>query len=155
MELEITALHQEQYERDGYTLVRNGFTTDECDRFVAYMMDLHAGRLSVEGYPPRQPDDWSRLISRSLHHPAGPSLDARSPTAPAATHLPRRRARRRPKHVLLQGFRATPTPRRLFSPRLHVGLGRAPASQRPQRQHSHSGWLPQGRANRKAPFPPR
>ena len=63
MELEITSLHQEQYERNGYTIVRGGFTADECDRFVAYMMDLHAGRFSVEGYPPRQPDDWSRLIA--------------------------------------------------------------------------------------------
>jgi phytanoyl-CoA hydroxylase len=71
MELEITSLHQEQYERDGYAIVRSGFSADECDRFVAYMMDLHTGRSSVEGYPPRQPDDWSRLISRSLHHPAG------------------------------------------------------------------------------------
>jgi len=71
MELEITPRHQEQYERDGYTIVRGGFSADECDRFVAYMLDLHAGRFSVEGYPPRQPDDWSRLISRSLHHPAG------------------------------------------------------------------------------------
>ena len=70
MELEITALHQEQYECDGFTLVRGGFTTDECDRFVAYMMDLHAGRFSVEGYPPRQPDDWSRII-----HRGGPILD--------------------------------------------------------------------------------
>ena len=38
MELEITSLHQEQYERDGYTIVRSGFTTDECDRFVANMV---------------------------------------------------------------------------------------------------------------------
>ena len=44
MELEITSLHQEQYERDGFAIVRGGFTADECDRFVAYMMDLHAGR---------------------------------------------------------------------------------------------------------------
>ena len=79
MELEITPLHMEEYERDGYTLVKGGFADDECDRFIGYMMDLQAGRTSVEGYPPRQPDDWSRLISRSLHHPTGLSwmLDPR------------------------------------------------------------------------------
>ena len=79
MELEIASLHREEYERDGYTIIRGGFAADECDGFVAYMMDLQAGRTSVEGYPARQPDDWDRLISRSLHHPAGLAwmLDAR------------------------------------------------------------------------------
>ena len=38
MELKITSLHQEQYERDGYAIVRSGFTYDECDRFVAYIL---------------------------------------------------------------------------------------------------------------------
>ena len=40
MELKITAQHRQQYERDGYAIVRGGFTADECDRFVAYMLDL-------------------------------------------------------------------------------------------------------------------
>ena len=57
MELEITPRHREEYERDGYTLVKGGFAGDECDRFIEYMMDLQAGRTSVEGYPQRQPDD--------------------------------------------------------------------------------------------------
>jgi hypothetical protein len=70
MALELTTVHQEQYERDGYTIVNGGFTGDECDRLVAYMLDLHAGRTHVEGYAPRQAEDWSRLISRNLHHPA-------------------------------------------------------------------------------------
>ena len=34
-------------------------------------MDLQAGRTSVEGYAPRHPDDWSRLICRNCHHPVG------------------------------------------------------------------------------------
>lgn len=69
--LAISPAHTEQYERDGYTIVRGGFDAEECDRFTAYMMDLQAGRSTVEGYAPRDPDDWSRLISRSCHHPAG------------------------------------------------------------------------------------
>ena len=69
--LEITPTHTEQYERDGYTIVKNGFDVEECDRFIAYMMDLQAGRTSVEGYAPRDPDDWSRLICRNCHHPVG------------------------------------------------------------------------------------
>ena len=47
MELEITSRHREEYERDGYTLVKGGFAGDECDRFIEYMMDLQAGRTSV------------------------------------------------------------------------------------------------------------
>ena len=71
MTLTITSTHQKQYAQDGYTMVKSGFSADECDHFIDYMMDLHTGRIKIEGYPPRQPDDWSRLISRSLHHPQG------------------------------------------------------------------------------------
>jgi len=70
-ELEITSVHHEEYERDGYTIVKGAYDAEECDQFVEYMMDLHSGRTTVEGYEPRAVDDWSRLISRNLHHPAG------------------------------------------------------------------------------------
>ena len=71
MTLELTSEHTEQFEQDGYTIVRSGFSPAECDRFVDYMMDLQAGRTTVEGFAPREAHDWSRLISRNCHHPAG------------------------------------------------------------------------------------
>jgi ectoine hydroxylase-related dioxygenase (phytanoyl-CoA dioxygenase family) len=79
MSLELTVDHLSAYERDGYTVVPNAFQSDECDRFVQYMLDLHAGRIAVEGFASRKSDDWSRLISRSLHHPLGMAwmLDSR------------------------------------------------------------------------------
>ena len=71
MTLELTSEHTERFERDGYTIVRGGFDPTECDHFVDYMSDLQAGRQTVEGFAPRAADDWSRLISRNCHHPAG------------------------------------------------------------------------------------
>jgi|TARA_B100000809_G_scaffold265927_1_gene326384 phytanoyl-CoA hydroxylase len=77
--LELTASQFDEFEQRGYTIVRGGFTDSECDRFVDYMIDLQAGRTSVEGFAPRAADDWSRLISRNCHHPMGLSwmLDPR------------------------------------------------------------------------------
>ncbi len=68
---EITDAHRDQFARDGYTKVEGGFAPDECDRFINYMLDLQAGRTTIEGYSPRGPDDWDRLISCALHHPLG------------------------------------------------------------------------------------
>ena len=53
----------EAYRRDGFTVVEGMFTADKCESFLAYMMDLQAGRITVEGYAPRDPDDRSGLIS--------------------------------------------------------------------------------------------
>ncbi len=71
MSLERIADHLSAYERDGYTIVRGAYTAAECNDFVQYMLDLHAGHHQVEGFGPRDPDDWDRVISRALHHPRG------------------------------------------------------------------------------------
>jgi hypothetical protein len=71
MSLELAPNNLAEYQRDGYTIVCGAYTADECDAFVRYMLDLHAGRIQIEGFAPCDPDDWSRLISRSLHHPQG------------------------------------------------------------------------------------
>ena len=71
MDIQLTSVQKEEYQRDGYTIVKGAFDSDECDRFIEYMMDLHAGRKTVEGYPPREPDDWQRTHNRSLHEPVG------------------------------------------------------------------------------------
>jgi len=69
--MELTSANISAFEEDGFTLVQGGFAPEECDQFVDYMLDLHAGRTTVEGFTPRAPYDWSRLISRNCHHPMG------------------------------------------------------------------------------------
>ena len=69
MEMELTRTNDEEFERDGFTIVRSGFTAAECDEFVRFMMDLQAGKDSVEGYSPNGPDDWERLVARNCHNP--------------------------------------------------------------------------------------
>ena len=71
MTLELTPSQLNDFVRDGYTIVEGGFTPAECDHFTNYMLDLQAGRTSVEGFAPRAADDWSRLITRNCHHPLG------------------------------------------------------------------------------------
>ena len=67
--MELTAQHLEAYAREGFTIVRDAYTHAECDEFIEYMLDLQAGRTQVEGFAPRDPEDWNRLISRCCHHP--------------------------------------------------------------------------------------
>ncbi len=69
--MDLTQQDLARYDRDGYVLIRDAFSPQECDEFIDYMLDLHAGRTEVEGFGPRAPDDWSRVKSDSLHHPLG------------------------------------------------------------------------------------
>ncbi len=71
MDIQLTSVQKEAYQRDDYTIIKGVFGSDECNWFIDYMMDLHAGRKTVEGYGPRDPDDWSRTHNRSLHEPVG------------------------------------------------------------------------------------
>ena len=71
MDIQLTSVQKEEYQRNGYTIAKDAFDPEECDRFIEYMMDLHAGRKTVEGYLPREPDDWRRTHNRSLHEPVG------------------------------------------------------------------------------------
>ena len=50
MDIQLTSV-QKKNTNDGYTIAKSAFDSDECDRFIEYMMDLHAGRKTVEGYP--------------------------------------------------------------------------------------------------------
>lgn len=69
MTIDLTAEQISTFERYGYVIVRAGFEADECDQFVHYMKDLQARRSTVEGYTPRDDDDWDRLIVRNCHNP--------------------------------------------------------------------------------------
>ena len=44
MDIQLTSVQKQEYERDGYTIAKSAFNSDECDRFIEYMMELHAGR---------------------------------------------------------------------------------------------------------------
>lgn len=70
MTITLTAEQIAAYERYGYTIVRGGFSADECDEFVGFMKDLQAGSKVVEGYQSQGKDDWDRLIVRNCHNPA-------------------------------------------------------------------------------------
>jgi hypothetical protein len=63
----LTSAQKAQYESDGYVLVEGVFTPDECDAVVDTMMALHAGRRRLEGFKPRQPDDWGRTHNQHLY----------------------------------------------------------------------------------------
>ena len=56
MSLELAPNNLAEYQRDGYTIVQGAYTADECDAFVYYMLDLHAGRIQIEGFAPRDPE---------------------------------------------------------------------------------------------------
>ncbi len=50
------------YQRDGFVIVRNCLDAATCDAFVSYMLDVHAGRISVPEFEKRDPDDWFRVF---------------------------------------------------------------------------------------------
>ena len=69
MSIQVTSAQKEEYQCDGYTIVKGVFDSEECDQFIDHMMDVHAGRKIIEGYGPRDREDWDRTINRSFHEP--------------------------------------------------------------------------------------
>ena len=53
-------MDHDHYQREGYAVVERMYTADECEAFVEYMMDMHAGRVELEGFDPRATDEWGR-----------------------------------------------------------------------------------------------
>ena len=62
----LTDEQKRAYQRDGFLIVADLIDVDECDRFVAYMMALHGGEETVEGFAPRKGDDWSRTHNQHV-----------------------------------------------------------------------------------------
>jgi ectoine hydroxylase-related dioxygenase (phytanoyl-CoA dioxygenase family) len=62
----LTQTQKAQYERDGYLVLRAVFPEQECAAFVGHMMDLHEGRKTLDGFAPREPDNWARVFN--MHH---------------------------------------------------------------------------------------
>lgn len=65
----LSAEQKKKYKTDGFVIVENLFTADECDRFVEYMMALHRGEKTIAGFDARKPDEWGRTFNQHLYDP--------------------------------------------------------------------------------------
>jgi hypothetical protein len=45
------------------------YAADECAAFVEYMLDLHAGRIELEGFGPRASGEWQRTHNQHWYDP--------------------------------------------------------------------------------------
>lgn len=59
----------EQYEREGWAVVEGVFSGEECEELVAHMLDLHAGKKSLEGFAPREADQLQRTHNQHWYDP--------------------------------------------------------------------------------------
>ena len=55
------------YQTEGYVALPEVFTQTECREFTIYMMDLQAGRRKLDGFQPRQPDEWGRTHNQHAY----------------------------------------------------------------------------------------
>ena len=65
----LTLGQKEHYNQKGYVILRELFSQTECDDFVGYMMDLHAGRRKLDGFTLRQADEWGRTHTQHAYDP--------------------------------------------------------------------------------------
>lgn len=50
------------YEKDGFLIIRQFLSKDECDAFVQHNLDVREGRVPIQGFDKREPDDWYRIF---------------------------------------------------------------------------------------------
>ena len=65
----MNTLDSEHYRREGWAVVEGVFTADECEGLVAHMLDLHAGKKSLEGFAPRADDELQRTHNQHWYDP--------------------------------------------------------------------------------------
>jgi len=65
----LTSSQKEYYSQKGYVILRDVFSQAECDDFIEYMMDLHAGRRKLNGFTLRQADEWGRTHNQHAYDP--------------------------------------------------------------------------------------
>jgi phytanoyl-CoA hydroxylase len=70
----LTPAQKQTYDRDGFVIIKGVFPAAECDAFVQHMMDLHAGRETLEGFAPRKPDEFGRTFNQHLYDPRAMAL---------------------------------------------------------------------------------
>jgi phytanoyl-CoA hydroxylase len=65
----MNTLQIEHYQREGWAVVEGVFTTDQCQELVTHMLDLHAGKKSLEGFAPRAADQLQRTHNQHWYDP--------------------------------------------------------------------------------------
>ena len=65
----LTPDQKRQYDQDGFTVLHGLLSAQECDGLIEHMMDLQRGRKTLEGFKPRQPEDWSRTHNQHFYDP--------------------------------------------------------------------------------------
>ena len=63
----LTAQQKVCYQTEGYVVLPEVFTQTECREFTICMMDLQAGRQKLDGFQPRQPDEWGRTHNQHAY----------------------------------------------------------------------------------------
>src|SRR5438045_1486982 len=63
-----------QFDRDGFSVVKGLLSPRECDRMVQHMMDLHSGKISMEGFAPRPDGNFNRTHNQHLWDPMAMEL---------------------------------------------------------------------------------
>ena len=65
----LTQKQMQQYQSDGFTILKGVFSKKECEDFIEQMMDLHSGRKCLEGFKPHGPDGCGRTHNQHLYDP--------------------------------------------------------------------------------------
>ena len=64
----LTPAQKTFYQKNGYLVLESVFTREECQRFVAHMEDLHAGRKQLDGFS-QQDKYGARTFNQHLYDP--------------------------------------------------------------------------------------
>ena len=62
-------IDRDQFELEGFAVVEGLFSRGECAELITYMNDLHAGRRCLDGFKPREPEDWDRSFNQHWYDP--------------------------------------------------------------------------------------
>lgn len=65
----MNTLDNEHYREKGWAVVEGLFDADACAGLVQHMLDLQAGKKTLEGFAPRAPDDWNRTHNQHWYDP--------------------------------------------------------------------------------------
>jgi hypothetical protein len=64
----------EDYNAQGFTVMREVFSADECQAVIDHMMALHSGEKQLEGFKPHEPDSWERTHNQHVYDPVAMNL---------------------------------------------------------------------------------
>lgn len=65
----MNTLDNEHYKEKGWAVVEGLFGAGECEGLIEHMLDLQAGKKSLEGFAPRAVDDWNRTHNQHWYDP--------------------------------------------------------------------------------------